>query len=215
MVVSIYLIDTKRFSRHDGHMNSQATSNQSGFAMIAVAVVAVVLLGAVAGYFVIRDQTGESNPIEAIKKSTSQATANCDYNDKNICRFLDASTEKRSHTVTISGTDQSGQESISTIKTDVNDNSYVEVSSGGESFVTMSIGSTTYTKDEDGTWWKLEGSQDSMDKEKDLKFDIPSATASAEERVEFKKLGKEKCGSLTCFKYSFTEGKDNKSVQYI
>jgi hypothetical protein len=102
-----------------------------------------------------------------------------------------------------------------TFRIDGDDKSYTKLSVKNpdngktEAYETIIIGNTTYTKDaSDGKWWKKVNKETSVDESTadNFKFEIPSATASAEERTTFEKEGKEACGKLTCFKYHSMTG---------
>ncbi|MDF2461317.1 MAG: hypothetical protein K0S68_720, partial [Candidatus Saccharibacteria bacterium] len=81
-------------------------------------------------------------------------------------------------------------------------------SAGQESYNVITIDGTTYTKDlRDGKWWEYkpqstptsDGFKESFDF-KDEEKDKPET-----EKTKYTKIGKEACGSLTCFKYQVVE----------
>lgn len=80
------------------------------------------------------------------------------------------------------------------------------------------IGNTTYIKDfSDGKWWK-QVSKPSDVSEK-TEFEIPEADDLKEEFTkkqtasEFKQLGTEACGSLTCYKYQEIQSDDKEATR--
>lgn len=185
--------------------------------MVIVAIVVVVILLVAGGYFYIMNKTGDANPITALKKTTASVTLNdkCDYNDPDLCKFINAQAKQTKYEVTMTGT-ENGEESTSTFTID-GAKTHMVIKAGDQNYNTITIDKTTYTKDpSDNKWWK-QTTTDTADTSTadEVKFEAPSATASAEEKTTFTKVGKEACGKLTCFKYTSVTGTDSGSTETL
>lgn len=176
--------------------------------MIAIiAIVVVVAVAALAGsWYFLSKQTGDTNPITALqKKAAGQAlNPNCDYHDPDLCRFLNNMKSQPNYTATITSKDSSGKTYNSSMQISGN-NSHMSYAMDNMTMETTALDNAYYVKQSDGTWLKYSTKQDDSNMMPSAKFDIPSATASADVRVTFKKIGKVSCDNLTCFKYSSTD----------
>lgn len=81
------------------------------------------------------------------------------------------------------------------------------------------IGDTTYVKDfSDGKWWKQVAKTDEKNGE-NRPFEIPDIGdlkeefTKKQEASEFKSLGTESCGSLTCYKYQEVEAENKEATR--
>ena len=88
---------------------------------------------------------------------------------------------------------------------------------GGKSQEMIVIGDTTYVKDpQDGSWWK-QVSKPEKSEEKGSTFKAPSIQEIKDEftkkqnTAEFKQLGTEACGALSCYKYQEVDNGDTGS----
>lgn len=181
--------------------------------MIAIAIIIVVALAVAGGYFYIMNKTGDANPLSALQKTTASYSLNpnCDYKDPDLCKFLNNWTKQTNYTMTLSS---SGAKGSTVFQIDGN-NTHSKISADNQTYETITIGDTTYTKDtSDNKWWKQKSSTDDSTTD-DFKFDVPSATASAEDKTTFTKDGKEACGKLTCFKYMSMTGSNQDSMEEL
>lgn len=90
---------------------------------------------------------------------------------------------------------------------------------GGKTQEMIVIGDTTYVKDpKENVWWK-QVSVEKADDDKSTQFKAPSLSDIKEEftnkqdTAEFKQLGTEACGTLSCYKYQETDGGDTSGVR--
>lgn len=168
------------------------TSDQRGMGHLGLIAVVVVVLGlAGAGYFVY-SKNRDSNTNTALKN------AKCDYNDKDLCKFFTSFKAQRYVTTEITH-ESNGQKNISTIQRDGDTKTHVKTQ-GSFTHEVITIGSTTYTK-AGNTWWKQTAQSSNAQDLEDAKPDIKEPEGTMADKVSFKKLGKEACGKLTCFKY--------------
>lgn len=166
---------------------------------LIIAVVVVLAIGGV-GYFVYNKNKsgGTSTADKAIQEALKNAK--CDYDDKDLCKFF-TSYEAQKYFTIDSVSESDGKKTTMTLKTEGDGKSYMKI--GGETpYEVIYIGTTTYTKAADGTWWKQTTKNDTADDFKsDADIDIQEPENAEAAKTKYKKIGKEKCGNLTCFKY--------------
>jgi hypothetical protein len=188
---------------------SKYLQDQRGIGLVIV-IVLVAVIGAAAAFGVMnvmkaKDSGGGASLIPG--KVT--LNGDCEYKDPDLCKFVN--NWQVGGNYTMEGTSKDGNET-GTVKFAVagDDSEIVFASQGKDVLHTITIGKTTYTKDiTDGKWWKSEnGDQPSF--EEDFKLDPKEELSKPEaERTKYTKIGKEACGSLTCFKYQAQEPGDN------
>lgn len=178
---------------------------------LILVVVVVLALGGV-GYFVFtKNKGGYSN--DTIRAALENAK--CDYDDEDLCKFFTGWKALGYYDMEAT-TEADGQTSTMSVKTEGDDKSHVKLS-GEMTWEVITIGSVTYTKAADGTWWKqTQTTADAPSYTEDAKvaFDEPSATETAD-KTSYKKLGEEKCGDLNCFKYQVIDPSDTEHDSYI
>lgn len=195
-------------------VNSQRNQLGVGHLGLVLAVVVVLALGSV-GYFVYNKN--KDSGATAADKALQQALKNakCDYDDKDLCKFFTSYKEQKYYTVnTTSKSD--GKTSNMTLKSEDSDKSYFKLN-GEVSYEVVTIGQTTYTKAANGTWWKQTAKNDTATTLKDEaspQLSEPEPTAEAD-KITYKKIGTEKCGNLTCFKYQMIDPSDTKTTSYL
>jgi hypothetical protein len=153
----------------------------------------------------------------SIKSITSKVAlnSNCKYNDPDLCKFLNNWQDVKYFTANSTSTFEGKQQQ--TVMKSINPDKFQMTSLAGsaENFNMISIGDTTYTKDyTDNKWLKVtsEKESDTVKSSKD-EFDYNLE----EDKTEYKKIGTEACGKLTCFKYQVIdpEQADFNSKEYI
>lgn len=183
-------------------MGKTLHQNQRGLGAVLVVIVVVVLaaIGA-GGYFVMsknKDSGSNANltPEQQAASDAALDACNAKTNDKDLCKFVANSAAWDEFTMLLSSTEGS-----ITIATKGDDSHTIFTGAAGEKMEYISLNGVTYSKmTGQETWYKYGSSTDAETDTDDYDFqfdasDIPS----------FTKDGKEACGSLTCFKYTFTE----------
>lgn len=185
--------------------------------MIVVAVVVVAAIGFI-GYKVTQKDSVLSNATPAQKAVISE----CEklYNDKELCKFAaNSDIEKLSYQMVVTSTDAQGKTSTLTMLSDGKDNSQVNGTTEGQAYDAITLNGTSYVKDSsDGQWFKFAPSNTAAPQTDDLSDDIKVSStfsATADKNYSYKKIGKEKCGKLTCFKYQFTDKTQPDSTQFV
>lgn len=182
--------------------------DQRGLAHLALILVVLAVVGVIGftGYKVLGGKDKDSSVAGTVTDKAIQeaAKAECDkINDDDLCKFY---TKYKTHTnYRMVSKDSKGTES--TIEID-GENSYMKM--GGETqFEIISIGKTTYTKAGD-TWYKKTEANPQAPKTDDFKVDLDEPAEETEKDVPedktvYKKIGKEACGNLQCFKYQIID----------
>lgn len=190
------------------------TDQRGSVVAIIVAVIAVVAVAGI-GYFAWSNT--KKNAENATGSIASKlAEAKCEYDDKDLCKFFTSYKEHKNYKVT--GKTVSGEEeSTSVIKAEGKDKTHMTVSGGGLNMETITIGKTTYTKGADGTWWKQTSDDTKLEegKSESEEIELVEPTEAETSMIEYKKIGKEKCGDLECLKYEVIDPKSSDTTQYI
>lgn len=189
--------------------------NQTGLAHLMVAGI-IVVVAAVIGIAVWRIGTSGSGVPKPHTDKQVQSACLKEIGDNNLCKFaanFNLNTPYKA-TATMTG---SGSDGIMTILTDGMGNTSLSTSAGGQTLDTITIGNTTYIKDTaSGTWVKYPSSSNSADGSNpadNLKINTSDLTGGG--TITYKALGKEACGSLTCYKYQQIDKNNTGATQYI
>ncbi len=179
-----------------------------------IIIIAVLVLGG-GGYFAYAKISGGSLKIPGL--SSSKFNSNCKYNDPDLCKFINNWKEVKNLTMTSTDT-TGGKTTTAVFKMEGEDNSQIILSEGGkETYNTVILGKTTYTKDyTDNKWFKYTPTATNTNiSSEESRIDFDTKADSAEDKTTYKKIGKEACGSLTCFKYQVIDPAITDSTEYI
>jgi hypothetical protein len=201
-------------------MNTSVKQDQRGIAHLILLVIVALAIGVIgfAGYTVVNKNKTKTNSESSATTDLAKAisNANCEYDDKDLCKFFASWKTHQSFKVTAESTDE-GKKSTSLYESEGEDKFHM-ASTGDFNFEMITIGKTTYTKGGDGTWWKQIAANQEITVDlkagNDFDFEEPSKDEPAGQKTTYTKIGKEACGKLTCFKYQVIEpGETGK--QYI
>lgn len=204
-------------------MKTQSNSRERGFGHIGLilAVVGVLVVGGLVAWRFLGANDNKASVADKAAESIAQqvAQAKCDYDDKDICKFFTSWKLHTNYKMVGTTTDsESGTNSSFTYEID-GDNTH-SVMTGEFASEIISVGKrTTYTKAADGTWWKqtLPETNDPQTPvgESKPEFEEPTTDDQTDApKSTYKSLGKEACGSLTCFKYQITDPSTS-DISYI
>ena len=191
-------------------------NSEKGFAPIAI--IAVVLVVAVAGYFVFsKSGSGGGSSLPGVPAGVT-LNPNCKLNDPDLCKFTNNFKEIKDYSVK-STTTAKGQPTTEMLVETQGDNKshMVMTTDGKEAMNTITIDQTTYTKDyTDNKWWKQVAPKETSQPEvmKD-ETNIKDEITTQEDKTTYKKIGKEACGSMQCFKYQVISPDNTDSTEYI
>ncbi|HSE61064.1 MAG TPA: hypothetical protein VLA88_02080 [Candidatus Saccharimonadales bacterium] len=183
--------------------------DQRGIAHIVEIVIVGVLVLGIGGFVAWRvmDAQKSNQPANNNNSSNPLANVECKLSDKDICKFFTSWRMNAQYKVTSSQT-ADGQTSTSTYEASDNGKSYhMTMTVNGAPYEIIAVGDYMYTKDfSDNKWWKQQlpkAQEDTIKGSYNYDFDEPTSDTPAPETKEpvYKKIGKEACGNLTCFKY--------------
>jgi hypothetical protein len=202
--------------------------NEKGFIPVILAVVVVVAAVGIGGYaYMSKNKTGilEKAKLPAVKLPGAGLNPNCKFKDPDLCKYVNKYASMEQFSGGFSGksttTDKDGKKSESVWEMEgLNKSRFVTYENGKELFSTVIINDTTYTKDPtDGKWWKYVATKDKAGANTNFfnPEDLKEQFKDLEDKTAYKKIGKEQCGSLSCFKYEVeTPGlEDTKEYVYF
>lgn len=190
----------------------KTSSSQSGFVHFIAIIAAVVVLGAVGwlGWQAFSKNAAD----KTLDVASSQARAECEKeNDKDICRFVTNWKTSAKYSMVSTGAD--GSKSTYEIDGDKTR----MVMSGEFAYEVVSVGKTTYTKAGD-VWYKqtIKDPKDDVTADAKIDFKEPandSNETESKDKTVYKKLAKEPCGNLTCFKYEVVDSTNTDTKEFI
>ena len=196
-------------------MRTHLRQNQKGSGLVLpIAAVVVVIIAVVA--LMLLHKSGPSKVLTTTAAKQTNSACLSIYNDKNLCAFASTATNfsKQAYTAVDTATDKSGTTSKFTVSQDGKGNTSVSGSSAGQSYDAITIGNASYIKQGD-SWLKYANASNTNNPASDIKPDFSDAKTPAAKRIQYKNLGKEKCGSLTCFKYQITDPSNAGATEYV
>ena len=192
------------------------STDQRGIGHVLAILVLVVIVGlAGVGWLVIQKNKNKATTNTAAPAlAEAVKNAKCGYDDKDLCKFFTSWKAQKYYTLT-SINESDGQKSTTVMKAD--GKKYSMKVTGGTPYETITIDDALYTKAADGTWWKQIIPKADADKYTDAgtKLEEPTAAQATADTTAYKKLGKEKCGSFTCFKYQVIDPTDTGLTSYM
>jgi len=198
--------------------------DQKGMVPIAIVLVTVVILGAV-GYLVTSKNKTGTNPLSQLKVGRLTLNGNCDLKDTDLCKYINRAMTgdyfKNGIVMTTMTIDKDGKTSESIFELDGKENSrMISSQDKKETMALVHLGEFTYMKDlSDGKWWKYENKSQNPNPQsqnpEDIKEQMKKYTQEYKDKTSYKKIGKEACGKLTCFKYQMVLSDMPDYVQYI
>lgn len=197
-------------------MKKFLSSDQRGVGHLGLilAVVVVLAIGGV-GYFVYNKN--KDGGLTADQKALQDAIKNakCDYDDKDLCKFFTSYKVQKYYTINTTS-ESDGEKSTMLLKTEGDGKSYMKLD-GSTAYEVITIGDSTYTKATDGTWWKQTvKNETAADLQNEAKIDFAEPeTAEEAAKTTYKKIGKEACGKLTCFKYQEIDPSDTTTTTFL
>jgi hypothetical protein len=201
--------------------------HQSGVAHLVIILVVVVLavVGG-AGYVVLsknKDKISDASTKLIDTAASKQLNSACikEIDDKDFCRFASNWSLATNYTtvITTKGADGTNVMKLETESSDKT--SMTTTTDGKETAAYITIGKTSYTKDyTDNKWTKYTSTDTDSSADTDVKSEIKiddftDSDTSTVAKTEYKKIGKEACGNLTCFKYQIIDPDDQMNTQFI
>lgn len=187
---------------------------------LALILVAIVLgaVGFAAWRVMEKDKNGSSNS-SAVTAEMKQVEKECNdkLKDKDFCKFASSFNGEAPYKAVMMSTGSEGT-GTSELESDGKGNTAMVSKKDGKlvgAFITLD--GVSYFKDLDSdTWFKMPSNnseEDSQAPDDNFKIDIKEITQ--DDKTSYKKLGKEKCGSLNCFKYQVIDSESPDTEQFI
>lgn len=181
-------------------------NSQRGIAQLPIIIVVIAVVVVIAsGYFFINKN--KTNPITETVNKVAGLNPNCEYNDPDLCKFMNNWNNISSYSVKSVMSAPNSPKAESTFEVAGENKVRIVVSEDGkETWQVITIGDTTYTKDlSDNQWWKQVQTKEKEDFSKQFEFSFEDkheeGTPSDHPHTTYKSLGKEACGTMQCFKY--------------
>lgn len=198
-------------------MKHTLATKQRGVGHVGLILVIVVILvvGGV-GWFVWQRNKDDKKP--SVESSLQEIInkANCPYEDKELCKFFASYKAQDYYTLTATSENE-GQKATTTMQAEGEDKYHVKIE-GPLSYEIITIGNSSYTKAANGTWYKQTITPDKAKEykgEAGVELSEPTTAQSSGTEPAYQRLGKEKCGDQTCFKYQVTDPADPATAQFI
>lgn len=198
--------------------SSTKPTPSGGSKLPIVFLLLTVLMLAAGGYYVYGMFTGGSMPGLKMPEQLTQLTGKGmmrvsesdfkDIDDPLIRKHLAAQINIGKYRIRSTSSGMDGEQLMELVMSGEEVHYHMVQSAGGKEMVNMiTIGDTTYLKDQkDGKWWKQVAKPETESTKTEEMQDTFKPADFKEEYtknvgVEYKSLGEESCGSLTCHKY--------------
>lgn len=182
---------------------------------ILLILVVLVGVGAVGfgGWYAYGKISGKSNT--AVGGVTP--LANCEYKDKDLCKFLNNTKAMENYTMTAETAPKSRSKTKFVMKIENNQNSQLtSYEENKENFSSISLKEATYYKDyTDNKWIKVSSEKSTDLKTENLTEDIAPDVDSDAQKTTYKRIGEEACGKLKCLKYQVIDSTNTETTEYI
>ncbi|MBA2279275.1 hypothetical protein H0V99_02465 [Candidatus Saccharibacteria bacterium] len=197
-------------------------SDQQGAVHLVISIVLVLTAVGGVGYYVMNKQKKDKAGTEVQSVANKEVEKACkqEIDDQDFCKFASNWSQDDNYKVVMSNTSAEGT-SVMTFEIQGKDKSRsVTTMNGAEVAAFVSIGNTSYIKDlSDGAWTKYTSDAPTdANVTDDLDFNFSeddTDTTTPPDNTEYKKLDKEACGNLTCFKYQIVDPEEPNVTQFI
>ncbi len=164
------------------------------------------------------DKSGtNSSAVSSAEMREIEKACNQEIDDKDFCKFASNFTFESSYKSTITTTGEDGT-SVTEMETDGKGNSsMITKQDGKETGAFITLDNVSYYKDQaSNSWFKMAGSDTETPDTEEFTDDIKVDTTDfKDDKSAYKKVGKEKCGNLNCFKYQITDKESPNIEQFI
>jgi outer membrane lipoprotein-sorting protein len=189
-------------------MQKNILKDERGIAFVVEIVLIAVVLGVI-GLAVMQFMKAKSGGGSSLIPAKVTLNGNCELKDTDLCKFTNNWQNIKDFSVTSTSTDK--DKKVSTGVFEISGDKFHMSSSmdGQENYNLITIGDTSYTLDySDHKWWEQtseKSTKDDVKKDFEFKSDDTDKKDAATPKTQYKKVGKEACDKLTCFKYEVIE----------
>jgi hypothetical protein len=208
-------------------MKLSIQKDQRGLSGLTTILVLIIVVAVGAGIWKVI-QNSHDNSLKARHTKVTTDICNQQLKDKDLCKFIGnydigklsyvmkINSESKTNNLTASPQNQTIIKSVTTLKSDGKGNSQLSGTSSGQASEVVYFNKVTYMKDQkDGKWWKFAANDVMAPKNSNPVNGVKFSTPAAKSTIRYKKLDKEACGSLTCFKYQIVDSAHPKDTTYF
>ncbi len=197
-------------------MKLHLKKDSRGIAHMAV-IAGIVVIAVIGGVgFVVHNRQSST---ATVSNKEAQDACNKELKDSDFCKFASSWTGLSNYKAVTTATQKDGTTSKITLQAENKDKTQMTVSQNGTDISDyITISGSTYVKDfSDNKWTKYttDATYKTEDVKDDVKIDFTQTTVAEKDRTQYKKIGKEACGKLTCFKYQIIDPKDTATEQFV
>lgn len=195
------------------------SKDQRGIANVAIVLIILVLVIAGAGYYFVSKAGKKSTLLKTEDQKTANEACMKVINDEDQCLFFAANNSSEEENMTIVMTGKQGQETYTwTVAYDGKGNSHTKMSGKDMSTETIMLNGDSYIKSGNAnSWTKYPKGEDDNDflSESSTPFDNNDFNFDYN-KDRLQSAGKEKCGDLNCFKYTYNDSQsdDGENIDY-
>jgi outer membrane lipoprotein-sorting protein len=197
-------------------MTNKLQKNQNGIAHVLLAVLVVAVVAAI-GLVAWKVNNNRSTASTAIDKVV-QDKCMTEVNDKQLCKFAGAFANVTNFKVAGTSTDSTGAAATLDLAYDSKNNISMVIKQSGQESAVVVYGGVTYVKDPtDNQWFKFAVGDKNAPEALDIKKEFTKADFKndAGQKLAYKNLGTEQCGSLKCYKYQETDPAKSTETTYL
>jgi hypothetical protein len=202
-------------------VKSYLKTDQRGMGHLGTILLIVVIGGALVGTGYRVHQSRNSDELKVVASTDKTAVRACQktFHDDDLCKFTGKyNIDNVSYQMIITTTGKDGT-GTSTFQSDGRGNTSMSSTINGLTTSFILFDRTSYMKDNsDGSWYKFPRSDNNAPKPTNPNSAIAfaaTADASASSNISYKKLGKEACGKLNCFKYQMIDKEAPGNITYF
>lgn len=203
-------------------MNSKSIQTSKGFGVVEILVVIVVFALIGGGVYLYLQQAKDSSNSNLTNQEQAEIKAACklEIKDDLLCTVFSnwGADNEEPVTITTTATGE-GATTTSTMKMD-GKNYHTTSVMEGTSYESIVLGDTMYSK-LDGVWYKqvvsskAEASATTPDVAEPDQITNEVIDEEKINQVEYKKLGTEKCGNITCLKYQINDKESPQEISFL
>jgi hypothetical protein len=181
-----------------------------GHFLLAFLIIAVIAAVGIVGYRVMHKAKTPEDKTSKSKSLTDMANCVKFYHDKTLCNFAvnNADLANLAYTAVDNSVDSEGQTGQITIKNDGKGSTEISSKIGYQTYDSITIGNIVYVNGNNSGWIKYASNAPAVtDPTDNLKTDFSKPGTAKDQQIQYKNLGKEKCGKDTCIKYQVIDPK--------
>lgn len=197
-------------------MTNKLQKNESGIAHVLLALLVVIVLAAIGAVAWKVNDNRSTSSISINKEVQNKCTAV--VNDELFCKLAGAFGNVGDYKVTVNSTEEKGTSVVELANDSKGNSSMVVKVNGQEQGNVVVYSGVTYVKDySDGQWFKYGTNDANKPQTVDLKKEFLKGDFKGDngQKLEYKKIGTEKCDALTCYKYQVVDPEKTTETDFL